>query len=345
MTVPNSRIICSGVVVMAVALCASAVIAAQSTEPARVVGSIGDFAVHEADLDTWWQAHEAVSYARARQAWYDGRRKALDAILGDYLLQREAASRNLTVDTLLADELPKRAASVQDDDIRQMYERALPLPGGMTFEQVKPMIASYVQQQHLADARARYVVELREAAHPSIHLEAPRQPVTIARGNPAAGAPSARIELVEFSDFECPYCRQLEPVLKQLRAKYGDRLRLVWKDFPLPIHGQARGAAEAARCAADQGRFWEFHDLLFANQQALNPDDLKRHAKAAGLDVDRFGPCIERGAHRGEIAADLEEGARQGVDATPTVFINGRIVIGAQPLGAYEKVIDEELSR
>jgi protein-disulfide isomerase len=338
------RIISGGFAVVAV-LCAPARVVAQATEPARVVASIGDLVVHEGDLDTWWQAHEAVSYARARQDWYDGRRKALDAILGDYLLQREAASRKMTVETLLADELPKRVPSVSDDEIRQMYERSLPLPGGMTFDQVKPIAGSYLQQQHLADARARYVSELREAAHATMHLEVPRQPVAITRADPAAGAPSAPIEIIEFSDFECPYCRQLEPVLRQLRAKYGDRLRLIWKDFPLPIHSRARGAAEAARCAADQGRFWEFHDVLFANQQALGPDDLKRHAKATELDVDQFGQCIDRGAHRSEISADLEEGARQGVEATPTVFINGRVVIGAQPLGAYETVIEEELSR
>jgi protein-disulfide isomerase len=215
----------------------------------------------------------------------------------------------------------------------------------MTFDQVKPMIASFVQQQHLADARARYVRELRETAHATVHLDAPRQTVAIAPGDPAAGALSAPIEIIEFSDFECPYCRQLESVLKQLRAKYGDRLRLVWKDFPLPIHGAARGAAEAARCAADQHRFWEYHDLLFVNQQALLPDDLTRHAATAGLDGDQFAKCLEAGAHRAEIAADLEEGARQGVEATPTVFINGRAVIGAQPIDAYEKVIEEELPR
>jgi protein-disulfide isomerase len=340
----RARIIRCGLVVAA-ALWTPAVIAAQSIEPARVVASIGDFVVHEADLDAWWQTHEAVSYARARQDWYDGRRKALDAILGDYLLQRAAASRNLTVEALLAEELPRRSASVNGDDIRRMYERSLPLPGGMTFDQVKPMITSYLEQQHLLEARSRFVEDLRAAARATIHLDPPRQPVAIADNNPATGSSSAALEIVEFSDFECPYCRQLEPVLAQLRAKYGEQVRFVWKDFPLPIHSHARGAAEAARCAADQMRFWEYHDLLFASQQALAPGDLRRHARTAGLDVDRFAKCLEAGTHQAGIAADLEEGMRQGVEATPTVFINGRAVVGAQPIDAYEKVIEEELSR
>jgi protein-disulfide isomerase len=318
--------------------------AAQAEEPARIVASIGDFVVHEGDLDTWWQAHEAGSYAKARQDWYVGRRKALDAILGDYLLEREAASRKLSVEELLSDELPKRTPSVRDDEIREVYERSLPLPGGMTFDQVKPMVAAYLQQQHAAEGRARFVQELRQSAHAVVHLDAPRHVVERAGGDPETGLSSAPIQVVEFSDFECPYCRQLEPVLKQLRAKYADRLRLVWKDFPLAIHPDARGAAEAARCAADQGRFWEYHDVLFANQQALAAGDLKRHAVAVGLDETQFLACVERGTHRDEVAANLEEGIRQGVGATPTVFINGRSIVGAQGIDAYEKVILEELT-
>jgi len=339
------RSIVSGMLMIAAVLSLAAAASAQTEESDANVAAIGDFAVHESDLDSWWQTHEAASYARLRQDWYDGRRKALDAVLGDYLLQREAASRGVSVEHLLAAELPRRAAPVTDGEIRQMYERSLPLPGGMSFDQVKPMAQTYLQQQHLDAARARFVGELRESAHVTIRLKPPRQPVAIADVDPARGLATAPIQLVEFSDFECPYCKQLEPVLTRLRDTYGDRLRLVWKDFPLPIHSQARGAAEAARCAGDQGHFWEYHDLLFANQQALTADDLKRHARMLRLDLDQFTVCIERGLHRADVTVDLEEGTRQGIEATPTVFINGRPVIGAQPFDAYEKVIEEELSR
>ena len=339
------RSIVSEMLMSAAVLSLAAAASAQAAKSDATVAAIGDFVVHERDLDSWWQAHEAASYARVRQDWYDGRRKALDAVVGDYLLQREAASRGVSVERLLAAELPRRATPVTDDEIRQIYERSLPLPGGMSFAQVTPMATTYLQQQHLDDARARFVGELRESAHVTIRLEPPRQPVAIADGDPSRGFASAPIQLVEFSDFECPYCKQLEPVLTRLRDKYGDRLRLVWKDFPLPIHSQARGAAEAARCAGDQGRFWEYHDLLFANHQSLAPDDLKRHAATMKLDLGQFAACLERGRHRAEVTADLEEGTRQGIQATPTVFINGRAVIGAQPFDVYEKLIQEELSR
>lgn len=321
--------------------------AAFAQEPAadRVVASVGDYSLHESDLDEWWRGHDGVSYARVRQDWYEGRHKALDALLGDYLLRREAASRAVTVERLLDEQLPKRLTPIRDDEIRQAYERSLPLPGPMTFEQVKPMITGYLEQQHLEDARGRYISSLRDEAGAVVHLEVPRQPVSGGPGNPAIGSPSASVEMVEFSDFECPFCRQLEPVITRLREKYGDRLRLVWRDFPLPMHSHARSAAEAARCAADQGRFWEYHDVLFANQQALASADLIRYAAATRLDATAFATCLDAGAHRSAIAADLEEGARQGVQATPTVFINGRAIVGAQPLAAYEMAIDEELSR
>ncbi len=344
MTAQQLRIIGTAALVVAV-LCARAHGAAQAADPGGVVVSIGDFAVHEADLDVWWQTHEPVSFARVRQDRYDGRRKALDAILGDHLVQREATTRGTTVENLLGEELPKRTAPVTDADIRQMYERSLPLPGGITFDQVKPTVAGYLQQQHVADARARFVSELRDAAHATIRLDPPRQPGLNAGGDPSTGDAAAPIQLVEFSDFECPFCRQLEPVLGQLRAKYQGRLRFVWKDFPLPIHNGARGAAEAARCAADQGRFWQYHDQLFANQQALTPSDLKRHAETVGLDANQFATCVGDGAHRADVSASLEEGSRNGVEATPTVFVNGRPIVGAQTIDVYERMIQEELAR
>jgi len=307
-----------------------------------IVASVGEVTVFERDLDDWWQSHDAPTYSRARQDLYEGRRKALDALLGDVLLQREAAARGTTTDALLAEQIPKYLTEVGEDEIQQAYQRSLPLPGGVTFNQVKPMVAAYLHQQHVDAARLRYVDELRRTQHVIVRLAPPRQRIAEITEDPSSGSVAAEIQIVEFADFECPYCRQLEPVLRQLRAKYGDRLRLVWKDFPLAIHDRAHAAAEAARCAADQGRFWEFHDRLFENQQALDADGLRRHARDAGLDEPKFLGCLEQGTHRGEIAADQEEGARHGVEATPTLFINGRPIIGAQPLDAYERLIAEE---
>jgi len=334
---------CLAIAALWILLAGSATPARAQSPGARPVASSDGFIVDEDHLDAWWQAHDATTYSKVRRDLYDGRRKALDALLGDFLLEREARSRRTTVQAVLDEELPGRTSAVTDSEIRELYEASLPLPEGVTFEQVKPMIAAYLQGKHVEDARARFVEELRRMAGVVVDLEPPRQVITVGAGDPVTSPAQKPVEIVEFADFQCPYCRQLEPVLKQLRSKYADRLRLIWKDFPLSIHAEARGAAEAARCAADQQRFWEYHDLLFANQQALAPDDLKRHARALGLDETRFTACLEGGSHRTEVAAGLEEGMRQGVQATPTVFVNGRPIIGVQRLEAYEKVVLEEL--
>jgi protein-disulfide isomerase len=136
------------------------------------------------------------------------------------------------------------------------------------------------------------------------------------------------------------------PTLKQIRAKYGDKVRIVWKDFPLTqIHPQAFKAGEAGHCAAEQGKFWEFHDAVYANQQAMQPEDLKRHAANVGVDAAKFNACLDTSKHAEIVRNGVAEGTRLGIDSTPTVFINGRRVSGAQPYEVFAGIIDEELSR
>ncbi len=174
----------------------------------------------------------------------------------------------------------------------------------------------------------------------------PRQSVTLASTDPAVGPATAPVTLVEFSDFQCPFCQRVEPTLKQLRAKYGDKLRIVWKDFPLTqIHPQAFKASEAGHCAGDQGKYWEYHDRLFDNQQALQPADLKKHATDLGLDAAAFASCLDSSKYGERVRDGVSLGTSLGVNSTPTVFINGRRLSGAQPLEVFVATIEEELSR
>jgi protein-disulfide isomerase len=131
----------------------------------------------------------------------------------------------------------------------------------------------------------------------------------------------------------------------KLRATYGNRIRIVFKDFPLPNHPQAPKAAEAAHCAGVQGRYWEMHDRIFANQQAMEVPALKAHASALGLDTATFDECLDSGRFGEAIAGDMDLGEKLGVQSTPTVYVNGRAVIGAQPFEYFQAVIDEELAR
>ena len=166
------------------------------------------------------------------------------------------------------------------------------------------------------------------------------------QGAPVRGAADAPVTLVEFSDFECPFCKQAQPTLKQLLERYPGKVRIAYRDFPLEsIHPQARRAAEAARCAHDQGKFWEYHDALFTASPKLSADDLKRYATEVGLDGTKFDACVAGGSHKAAVQQDLDEGKELGITGTPAFFINGRPLSGAQPLEAFTKVIDDELTR
>src|SRR5262249_54795509 len=159
------------------------------------------------------------------------------------------------------------------------------------------------------------------------------------------GPTAARVHIVEFSDFQCPYCLRAHPVVTQVLNTYGDRVRLVYRHYPLEGHPDARPAAEASACAAEQGKFWEYHDRLFAEQQHLAATDLKKLAGQLGLDSGKFDVCFEKHRYAGDVDADIAAGNDAGVDGTPAFFINGRPVSGAQPFEVFKRVIDDELSR
>jgi protein-disulfide isomerase len=177
-------------------------------------------------------------------------------------------------------------------------------------------------------------------------IDAPRRDVAIENTDPSLGRSSAPVTLIEFSDFQCPFCQRVAPTLKKLRETYGDKVRIVWKDFPLTqIHPQAFKAGEAAHCAGDQGKYWEYHDRLFANQQQLQPDELKKHAADLGLDAMAFNACLDSSKYGERVRDGVAQGQRLGVNSTPTIYINGRVLSGAQPYETFVSVIDEELSR
>jgi protein-disulfide isomerase len=163
---------------------------------------------------------------------------------------------------------------------------------------------------------------------------------------PFLGPADAPVTIVEFSDFHCPYCKRVLPSLTEVRSRYGDKVKLVFRDFPLDrLHPQARRAAEAARCAHDQNRFWSYHDLLFANAPQASPEQLKAYAEQVGLDVQTFERCLTGGKHAAGVQRDLDEGVRLGVSGTPAFFVNGRPLSGAQPAERFSRVVDDELRR
>jgi protein-disulfide isomerase len=183
------------------------------------------------------------------------------------------------------------------------------------------------------------------AQQPAATPAPPRTEIATA-GYPARGPATAPVTIVEFSDFECPFCGRLFPTLKAVEKIYLDRVRIVFRQFPLrKIHPLAQKAAEASLCANEQGRFWEMHDSLFGDQEHLTVDALKARAAALKLDTALFNMCLDSGKEAAAIDKDIAEGAKAGVTGTPTMFINGRKMVGAQPYAEIQAVIEDELRR
>jgi protein-disulfide isomerase len=168
----------------------------------------------------------------------------------------------------------------------------------------------------------------------------------IRSGHPSLGPPDAPLTIVEFSDFQCPFCRESYPVIRSLVAEYGDRVRFVYRHFPVPsLHPDAVAAAEASMCAEEQGKFWAYHDRLFQNQAALDGQSLARYAVQTGLDAERFNGCVAARRYRAFVEQDMADGRTLGVRGTPTWFLNGEKAEGAIPEEIFRKVIEELLKK
>jgi protein-disulfide isomerase len=308
---------------------------------------IGNRTVTTKELDDRWRADDPASQAEATQKLYDGRRAALDAIIADTLLTEAARKKGMTADAYELEEIGKRVKPVSDAEVVSFYQANINQMQGRSLEIMAPAINRFLTEQQRATARQSLIAELRKAG-PDVRvlIDAPRREVEIETTDPSLGRSSAPVTLIEFSDFQCPFCQRVAPTLKKLRETYGDKVRIVWKDFPLTqIHPQAFKAGEAAHCAGDQGKYWEYHDRLFANQQNLQPDDLKKHAAELGLDAAAFNACLDTSKYGERVRDGVAQGQRLGVNSTPTIYVNGRMLSGAQPYETFVSVIDEELSR
>ena len=289
----------------------------------------------------------ASQVSKLEEQIYNLKRQKLDALINDKLLENEAAKRKLTVPQLVDAEVTSKVGLVTEQEVEKFYQDNKAQIKGDD-PQLREKIRAYLQNQKLATKRDEFLKSLRSQAKIVDNLKPP--PVTrVAVSTDAApvrGPANAPVTIVEFSDFECPFCKRAHPTLTQLLKDYPGKVKLVYRDFPLEsIHPQARRSAEAARCAEDQGKFWDYYDVLFSESPKLSPDDLKRYAAQVGMDVKKFDECVAAGVHKATVQRDLDEGTRLGINGTPAFFINGRSLSGALPLEAFARIVDEELSR
>ena len=326
--------------------CSTQAQSARQPAPTDVVATIGGSTVTLADVDERALSQVAGNFGSLTlaQALYEARRMALDDIIGNQLLDQEAKTRGVDRAALIKIEIDAKVTTPTEFDVAAWYKANPTRVQGAPLDQVAGPIRSLLTQERGEAARQEFLNLLKTKTTVAVSLEPPRIKVADA-GRPARGPAGAPIEIVEFSDFQCPFCLRAHPTVLQVLSTYGNKVRLVYRHYPLPNHPNARPAAEASACAAEQDKFWPYHDRLFENQSKLSDADLKQHASALGLDATKFNACFDAHKFAADVQDDMAAGEAIGVSGTPAFFINGRALSGAQPFEAFKRVIDEELAK
>ncbi len=327
-----------------VACSSSAQQTARTQSGTDVVATVGSAPITLNEVDEKAMQQQAGSFGNMKlsMALYEARRSAIDEIVGEKLLAAEAKARGITSAALMDQEIGAKIATVTDADITAWYNANPGRVQGAPIDQVRAPIRSLLTQERTQDVYQGYVDRLKAKTPVRVMLEPPREKIAT-NGSPAKGPSAAPIEMVEFSDFQCPFCLRAYPTVNQVLSTYGDKIRFVYRHYPLPSHPNARPAAEAAQCAAEQGQFWQYYEKLFADQTKLSDDGLKSSASALGLDMPRFTACVDSHKYKDRVETDIRDGNDAGVSGTPAFFINGRMLTGAQPFDAFKRIIDEEL--
>jgi predicted DsbA family dithiol-disulfide isomerase len=282
--------------------------------------------------------------ARVRQEEYDLRREALDKLIAERLIDAEAARRGISREELLRQEVDAKVTAPAATQVESIYDKNRERFSGQGREQALTRIRELLRDRAKTERRAAFEQELRGRARVTTHLEPPRGKAEIPTDAPATGPAGAKVTIIEYTDYQCPFCHRAQSVMDELLSRYAGKVRLVHMDFPLEGHPGAVPAARAARCAGEQGRFWEYHHSLMTVRGALDDADLKSRATALHLDAGPFGACVASGRHDAAIQAQLEHGTEVGVTGTPAYFINGRMLVGARPFEDFAQVIDAELA-
>jgi protein-disulfide isomerase len=323
-------------------LAAILVSACQRGDGAKVA-EVDDRAILASDLQKFAGRELSVQ----RENLYKLEKQKLDQYISAFLLTQEAKKRGVSVEAVLDQEVNSKILPVGDDEIDVFY-KSNKARIAVDLDKAREQIRSYLHNQKIEAQKALFLKSLRSNAKVVTYLKSPpvfRAEISVA-GEPFKGSEKAPVTVVKFEDFQCPFCKQVQPTFNQLLSRYNGKVRLVHKDLPLEsLHPQARQAAEAARCAYDQGKFWEYHDKLYATSPKASGDDLKSYAKEVGLNVDSFDRCFTSGKYKAVVQQDLNEGVQLGLTGTPTIFVNGREISGNQSLEAFEAIIDEELAR
>jgi protein-disulfide isomerase len=321
----------------ALILAAPAVLTAQDSQ--KAVATVAGQPIYEQEL----MSVAGPGLLDLHKQEYKLKSDALNQIIRKKVVEAEAKKRSLSSDDLFKQEVDSKIAEPSDDQARGYY-LAVKNQTTLPFEQVKSQVKQFLRNTEIQQAREKYADALRDKTAVAILLP---PPVVQMSYDPARvkGDAEAPVTLVEFADFQCPFCSKVQPLLNSVLAKYQGKVKLAYRDFPLAsIHAHAEIAAEASRCALAQGKYWEMHDAMFADQSKLDEGSLIKTAAGLGLDQNSFAACVRSNNYKERVQQDFRAGSEAGVNATPSFFINGEFLGGAQSDTDFAAIIDRQLA-
>ena len=286
-----------------------------------------------------------IEFLQIKKQEYDLKMSQLNKLITERTLNAEAKKEGLAnADEYIQKKILKGDVKITDVEFKK-FVKEKNIPESNINDQVKDRIYSYLKEQKKNELVQAAVAKLNHGKPVEVYFK-PKNTIQIDLGEaPTTGGENAKVTMVMFSDFQCPFCGRAAQTVTEVRKKYGNKIKIAFKQFPLPMHKDAVPAAEASMCIYEQGKekFWKFHDIAFVNQDKLDTDNLVKHAKAAGADEKKFKECFDSHKFANFVKNDQAYGEKLGVRSTPTFFINGQLLSGAQPLESFTDIIDEEL--
>jgi protein-disulfide isomerase len=317
------------------------IVVKEATKPG-IVAKIGNVEITEEQLI----GDDKLDFFELKKREYDLKMDRLNQVILETLIGGEAKSANMPLEEYISKKVVKEVKLTEKDITAFIKDKKI--PESQVNPEIKERIKAYLQNEKKQEQIQAYIAKLTKSSPVEAYFAKPKMVMNVEIGSaPVWGKADAPVTLIEYSDFQCPYCSKGASVVTELKKKYGEKkLKVAFKHFPLPMHKDAKPASEASMCVHEQSadKFWKFHDLAFAKQDKLDAASLEGYAKESGADLAKFKECMSAGKFRKLVEDDLEKGGKLGIRSTPTFFVNGQLISGALPASEFSKYIDEELA-
>ncbi len=287
-----------------------------------------------------------LEYVNIKNQEYELKMAQLNKMVTEKTLGAEAKKAGISLDEYIKKNVVKGDIKISDSDYKK-FVKDKNIPESNINEQVKERIYTYMKEQKKDEMVQAAVAKLTKSTPVEVYFKKFKMAVQAEAGKaPFTGDEKAKVTILEFSDFQCPFCSKGAKVISEIKKKYGKKVKIAFKHFPLPMHKEAGPASEASMCVHEQNadKFWKFHDIVFENQSKLDNESLAKYAKQAGADEKKFKECFDSKKYEQFVKDEMAYGEKLGVRSTPTFFVNGQLVSGAQPLEVFSEIIDEELN-